>query len=650
MKKRLTALFLAALMAFCLLPVPASAAGTAHFKDVPSTHWAHPYVERAYSDGAIAGTGGDPAKGTGVFSPDSNMTYGQFLTMLMSAFYPDEMARATARTPWYAPAIQVAVDRQLTYISRDDLMNKYADAQINRYNMAWILVKLMEDKGVALPGQGERDAAAAKIGDWKTVQADNQSWPYYVSSVVAAGIISGVDDRGTFNGSGRVSRGAAAVIYAKLSDKVKPGQSSGQPQNPGQPASGRQEFKITFGSGWNMISDPAYRKELEETFYTVYPRLWARWGGGVIQKSLDVSVKPELMMSSGGEAWMWTTYLKYDDAKRVWERAVEVSAKLKDEPAAPPFAHELGHVVQSYKDLKSSWWIESMASYARYRYFYYADEGALAREPSNYIQADDPGLRSWRFENSYYSFWFYAYMDSKYPTTPQGYGLMDSIHYAMRAGKITSDDPNDPNLNAVVKQVTGFSTIEQLRQQYVRELDAGTWTFNGFAGYRDNYITENLPGVPNPTYPKVDGFNLCTGAYTYSVTGEASSRYAANNLLDGNRGTKWQAAPKDITGGNKNHGLCITLSRPMLFDSYTLYHEGSQGDSGQNTVSWKLRYYNEKTEKWVVLDEVTGNTQDVTSRTVKQVQARNLWLEITDPSGSGDGTVRLYELELYNKG
>lgn len=635
MKKRLTALLLTALLAVSL--IPSSAAGTAHFKDVPASHWAHPYVERAYSDGAIAGTGGDPAKGTGRFSPDDNMTYGQFLTMLMNAFYPEEMAAAGAQTPWYAPAIQVAVDRKLTYISQSDLLNLYADSQINRYNMAWILVKLMEDKGAALPGQEERDEAAAKIGDWGKVGADNKSWPYYVSAVVAAGIISGVDDRGTFDGSGRVTRGAAAVIYARLADKLP--QSGTMPQ-----------FSITKGEGWELISDPAYWKEIEETFYTVYPRLWARWGGGVIQRDISVCAGRDLMISGGGEAWMWTRYQTFDDAKRVWERDIEVNAKLKDKPAAPPFAHELGHVVQSYRDLKSSWWIETMASYARYRYFYYADEGALAREPSNYIQANDPGLRNWRFEVNEYSFWFYAYMDSKYPTTPQGYGLLDSIHYAMRAGEITNDAPNDPSLNAVVKRITGFDTIEQLRQQYVRELDAGTWTFNGFAGYRDNYITENLPNVPNPTYPEVENFNLCTGAYTYSVTGEASAKTAGNNLVDGDKSTRWEAARKDITDGSENHALCITLCKPVTFDTYTLSHAGSQGNREQNTVSWKLRYYDIQTKKWKLLDEVAGNTQDVSTRNVAQVHAQNLWLEILNPSGSGDGTVCLYELELYNRG
>lgn len=34
------------------------------------------------------------------------------------------------------------------------------------------------------------------------------------------------------------------------------------------------------------------------------------------------------------------------------------------------------------------------------------------------------------------------------------------------------------------------------------------------------------------------------------------------------------------------HDLCISLSKPVVFDTYVLYHAGSQWeDSKQNTVS-----------------------------------------------------------------
>jgi len=88
-------------------------ADSAHFQDVPDGHWAFAYVERAYQDGAMVGIGGDPAAGTGLFAPDEYMTCGQLLTMLVNAFYPDELARTSKDGPWYAPAVRVAVDRGL---------------------------------------------------------------------------------------------------------------------------------------------------------------------------------------------------------------------------------------------------------------------------------------------------------------------------------------------------------------------------------------------------------------------------------------------------------------------------------------------------------------------------------------------------------
>ncbi len=106
--------------------------------------------------------------------------------------------------------------------------------------------------------------------------------------------------------------------------------------------------------------------------------------------------------------------------------------------------------------------------------------------------------------------WFFAYLDSKYPTTPDGgYGLIDTIHFSIQQGKVKGDggkEHNNKEFNAIIKKFTGYDNIELLRQRFVEELDSGTWTFNGFAGYADNYITENLPGVENPTYPTPDQY------------------------------------------------------------------------------------------------------------------------------------------------
>lgn len=71
MKKRMISLILS-LTLLLSLSAPALAAAPAakpHFTDVPTSHWAYTQIERAYSDGVIAGTAGNAANYTGVFSP-----------------------------------------------------------------------------------------------------------------------------------------------------------------------------------------------------------------------------------------------------------------------------------------------------------------------------------------------------------------------------------------------------------------------------------------------------------------------------------------------------------------------------------------------------------------------------------------------------
>ncbi len=105
MKKPVSLLLSAAL---CVgLAAPAEASAVQHFSDVPATHWAYQQVERSYADGVMEGTGGDPAKGTGLFSPDVTLTMAQFITILGRGFYGPEVQAELDRgnaSPWYAPA------------------------------------------------------------------------------------------------------------------------------------------------------------------------------------------------------------------------------------------------------------------------------------------------------------------------------------------------------------------------------------------------------------------------------------------------------------------------------------------------------------------------------------------------------------------
>ena len=96
MKKRMISLILS-LTLLLSLSVPTFAAAPTtqpHFTDVPTSHWAYTQIERAYSDGVIAGTAGNAANYTGVFSPSGTLTEAQFVTIMTRAFFNDELEAA----------------------------------------------------------------------------------------------------------------------------------------------------------------------------------------------------------------------------------------------------------------------------------------------------------------------------------------------------------------------------------------------------------------------------------------------------------------------------------------------------------------------------------------------------------------------------
>ena len=631
-------------------------ADSAHFQDVPDGHWAFAYVERAYQDGAMVGIGGDPAAGTGLFAPDEYMTCGQLLTMLVNAFYPDELARTSKDGPWYAPAVRVAVDRGIVTESLDQLMRD-AGKPIDRYTAAKVLVRLMDDKCVVLPDDGEREKAAASIGDWADVEAQEDNWgnkiqAYYVPSIYAMGVMSGVDEAGTFAGSGQVTRASAAVLYAKAAEKLKTSQND------------PRAFQIEFVGEWDGVVPEGYKEGYEEAFHTIFPRLWARWGNANVNKHVALRMVPQedlIIDQKKGTMALGDTSYGYDGICQRLDCSIRFSIEvINSEPWNPGLlSHEVSHVATNhYPQFKSTWWVEAIADYGYFRYCAWADSEYSMME--QYYELDEKSLHVFAYYNEKASSkmpWFLAYLDEKYPTTKTGYGLVDSLHRAMRTGQIHSDggpDQNDADFNAVVQQITGYANIELLRQQYVKELNAGTWIFDGFSGYADNFITENLPGVPNPDYPARGDYNLCTQASVYRVSGETSEEVKSQHVIDGDYSTKWSASKEDVKSReglnvDARHIISIELKRPVTINTYRLYHEGSQGDSRKNTVSWRLYYWDSEESKWCKLETVDNNTKDITTRTISPVKTQHIWLDIIKPNRTGDGTVRLYELELYYK-
>ena len=99
MKQRLH--FLMALVLALCLTAPALAAG---FTDVPDSHWASGYIQRAYEEDWVHGMGG------GKYAPAGTLTRAQFLTMVTNAFFSDDLDKVSVPdgSPWYAACWSVA--------------------------------------------------------------------------------------------------------------------------------------------------------------------------------------------------------------------------------------------------------------------------------------------------------------------------------------------------------------------------------------------------------------------------------------------------------------------------------------------------------------------------------------------------------------
>ena len=234
MKKRMISLILSLTLLLSLSVSAFAAAPTVqpHFTDVPTTHWAYANIERAYSDGVMAGTGGNAARYTGVFSPSGTLTEAQFVTILTRGFFPTELEAAKksigSNAKWYAAAEKVAEDKHLLTFVQGKM-----DKPITRYDMAAIIANVMDAKEFAgRPDFNTVQATFSKIADINSIP---DSYQTSVAAVFAMGIITGTDSKGTFSGSSYMNRAQAAVVYGRMKDAFLNYNGSSTPSTPTTP-------------------------------------------------------------------------------------------------------------------------------------------------------------------------------------------------------------------------------------------------------------------------------------------------------------------------------------------------------------------------------------------------------------------------------
>lgn len=228
MKKRILNLALALALSLSLAAPALAVYETPTFTDVPKSFWGYVSIEKAAENKWISG---NP---DGTFAPNANVTYSQFCVMLVSAFFPEQLASYTGpSSPWYAPSCTIAAQNDLllgTRVEQTPTLEGAVSQPMSRYEMALMVSNTLYKINAKIPTPKERADQMDTTPDFWDIEYKYQS-PVLLAK--ATGVLSGMDSAGTFGGSGNLSRAQAAVVLGKLNDLRNTG--DGSAVNPNLP-------------------------------------------------------------------------------------------------------------------------------------------------------------------------------------------------------------------------------------------------------------------------------------------------------------------------------------------------------------------------------------------------------------------------------
>lgn len=194
---------------------------SAAFTDVPSTHWAYTYVQKASDNGLVSGIG------NGLYGVDNQLSAADFATMVCALLYPGEADALKGKSSWWwYPYMETAYLKGLLTgttagDSRSSLGAWRSDVptqKLTRYDLAQIIYNAQKLQGWPEPNANFIYIYMAAIPDWSQIPTKYQT---AVVMAYAGGFLTGMDDKGTFKGDEVMTRGQAAVVLCAMLDAAK---------------------------------------------------------------------------------------------------------------------------------------------------------------------------------------------------------------------------------------------------------------------------------------------------------------------------------------------------------------------------------------------------------------------------------------------
>ena len=442
-------------------------------------------------------------------------------------------------------------------------------------------------------------------------------------------------------------------------------------------------FQLIFVGDWDLVKDESYFDKFSDVFQNFYPQAYTRWAvRGDETKTVKLRADKTytgVAYQSGGQITIGVDYLNGGPDKLTI------------------VGHEGTHVIESYggklsyggestytdpvtgeKKTAKNWWTENLANYGALRYCHYS-YGLKTVDGQVFDVNTNSSLWDWGY-GAYADGgkMFIAWLDWNYPTTdkngdgkisPDEYGVVDLVNYTIKTyGEWFYDNPYDPTspFNKAFYSASGgaFATAEEARLQYVQDCKSGKYTFKGFRDYKDNFLTENIPGVSDnnllmretavPTgktnpilaVAVTTGNNLCASATVDRVGAYGSGKNAATNLIDGDLETRYQASRFEslYKFNGIDNDIVIDLGKVMTFNTYTLVSGGMQDN--QITKEWEI-LVSVNGVNFTAVDHQKDNTQGTVSVTFDEVSARYVEIRLYE-ADSRAGVTRLAEFMIFD--
>lgn len=176
------------------------------FSDVPERHWAYSTIMKAVELGLFQGTS-TPVNGVGTFAPDKTMTRAEFITVILRELNISPIQGESKQ--WFDGYVRAAIESGI--ISDGDFTDYTVG--MSREEMSYVMLRAAKFVGVDVEDNG----ASEKIPDWNSIGSKYQT---SVAKAYSAGLLVGVDSKGTFAPNGTVTRGQGATVLVRLYELI----------------------------------------------------------------------------------------------------------------------------------------------------------------------------------------------------------------------------------------------------------------------------------------------------------------------------------------------------------------------------------------------------------------------------------------------